>query len=896
MIQALEARTLLSSQIANVDLSQMLGNQAGGAVAADPILNSSTGSTNLAAVSNSDFGEGILVATSSNGGISWSSRVIGNDKDGLPPAYAHSSVAFDSFGNLFVAYFDRADRRVVVLFSADAGTMFSMIGYLGGQVAQPKLATGPGNVWLAFNDGNSIAVSHASDTGNNEVGIFNQPMVVPRSAGGMFPTIAVSPGGDPMVAFQREKGNGTARIVETVDKHGVFSPLLTVTTTHISPYEKIPADPASGINPDFSIAYDQGSDSFSGDAYIVYADSATVGSDNTDVYVRFLISGYSAWSDPIRLNDDSSSSSHFLPAIAVDAASGNVAVSWYDSGNDLGTGGSGDTDGIPNDDVEYYATVFSPLYDGITASTSHEISIGATNASDAGNAVGLGDTTGLAYLDGTLYPEWFDNSNSTANNPNGALRGLNIYGAAVPDTSFTLSKPEIVAAPPPPIPLPAAGRPSPLNGWANPNDVIRAYGIDSIKFGNVTGTGAGETIAIVDAYDDPSALADLEQFDGTFNLPNPPSFKKVNEDGRNALPPAPPARGLHHGAFEESIDVQWAHAIAPSASIILIETNSGSYDDEIAHGVATAEHLPAVMAISLSFAGSIAPSVLRYDNLFTTPKGHGGITFVAATGDSGAAAGPQYPASVPNVLAVGGTDLDPSNEATESVWSDSGSGVTNLELQPKYQKGIVSFGTTGRATPDVSIDSGGTDANVGEPLTICDSYDGGRKTPWFSAVGTSISAPMWAGLIAIADQGRSLAGLSPLDGPSQTLPALYSAPDSDYHKIGSTESSTISAYDPGTGLGSPVANKLIPDMAFNDGTFVVTTAKDGGSGSLRQAIEEANLYGAVASISFNIRAVRGTHRPPTIRPTTPLPKLINTNVSLINRVTVKILGEAGDQV
>src|SRR5438034_2215250 len=136
------------------------------------------------------------------------------------------------------------------------------------------------------------------------------------------------------------------------------------------------------------------------------------------------------WSSPVRVNDDNTKNSQFLPKIALDPTSGNLAVVWYDSRNDLGAGGPGDTDGVPNDDAQFWGA-FS-TNDGQTFTKNIQISAGTSNSHDSGNGIDYGDYTGLSFYGGIAHPAWADNSNSTGNNPDGALHQLDIYTAAVP--------------------------------------------------------------------------------------------------------------------------------------------------------------------------------------------------------------------------------------------------------------------------------------------------------------------------------------------------------------------------------------------------------------------------------------------------------------------------------
>jgi uncharacterized repeat protein (TIGR01451 family) len=337
----------------------------------------------------------------------------------------------------------------------------------------------------------------------------------------------------------------------------------------------------------------------------------------------------------------------------------------------------------------------------------------------------------------------------------------------------------------------------------SPAQIRHAYGFDQIFFNNgtVAGDGTGETIAIVDAYDDPRALSDLHQFDLQFNLPDP-VFTKVNQSGGTSLPK--PDTGW---AEEISLDIEWAHAIAPMAKILLVETASADVNNLTA-GVAWAARQPGVVAISMSWGASEFSGENSFDSTFVTPSGHPGVTFVASSGDAGAP--PNYPSTSPNVLAVGGTSLEldaQNNILSESGWSGSGGGISLYESQPIYQHGVVTQSSTQRTTPDVAYNA---DDNTG--YAVYDSYN---QVGWIELGGTSAAAPQWAAFIAIADQGRALNGQASLDGPTQVLPLIYSLPSTYFHDITTGGSMGTPPYDCGpgydlvTGRGTPVANQLV---------------------------------------------------------------------------------------
>jgi hypothetical protein len=351
-----------------------------------------------------------------------------------------------------------------------------------------------------------------------------------------------------------------------------------------------------------------------------------------------------------------------------------------------------------------------------------------------------------------------------------------------------------------------------------PGEIRRAYGFDRRKFagGAVRGDGSGQTIAIVDAFDDPNIEADLATFDRTFGLPEA-HFTKVDQYGGTAFPVA-----NTEWAGEIALDVEWAHALAPGANILLVEAADSSYPNMM-KAVDFARRQAGVSVVSMSWGGPEFASETVLDNaFFTTPAGHQGVTFVASTGDDGARS--QYPASSPNVVAVGGTSLYTDGRGgygSEVGWSGSGGGVSRYERRPAYQGG-VSPGRAYRSAPDVAFDA---DPYTG--VAICDSFGlGDAYNPWVQIGGTSFSAPAWASLIAVLNQGRAVAGQGSMDGASETLPALYAAPSRDFHDVvdGSNGYSASAGYDLVTGLGSPDAPSLVRDLVGDPGAADLSVA------------------------------------------------------------------------
>ena len=348
-----------------------------------------------------------------------------------------------------------------------------------------------------------------------------------------------------------------------------------------------------------------------------------------------------------------------------------------------------------------------------------------------------------------------------------------------------------------------------------PAVVRHAYGFDQIFYGAVAGDGRNQTIAIIDAYNDPNIASDLITFDLTLGLPDPPSFAKYWQ----IVGGQPPADDSGW-ALEISLDVEWSHAMAPAANILLVEAFDNS-DANLFAAAQWASQQAGVSAVSMSFGGSEYSGQTAYDSIFQTPAGHQGVTFIASSGDRSSGGyyslydpNPMYPSSSPNVVGLGGTSLyvdAAGNYLSESAWSGSGGGISTVESKPSYQSGVTQS-SAWRVSPDVAFVA---DPNTG--VAVYDSYatDG---APWIQVGGTSVSAPIFAGMMAVADEGRALKGLNTLDGPTQTLPALYSMPSfiRDITTGGPPVYPATAGYDPSTGLGTPYVPLLVPGLVASN--------------------------------------------------------------------------------
>ncbi len=431
-----------------------------------------------------------------------------------------------------------------------------------------------------------------------------------------------------------------------------------------------------------------------------------------------------------------------------------------------------------------------------------------------------------------------------------------------------------------------------------PADVRTAYGINSLSL-----DGSGQTIAIVDAYDDPDILQSVDAFDDQFGItssgatlyqqygPASSFLTVLNQNGLAGAPPSTDASG--NWELEEALDVEWAHAVAPGANIVLVEANSQSLSD-LMSSVVTAANQPGVSVVSMSWGFAEGLSVSAQDEALddtylTTPAGHQGVTFVASTGDYGTA-DPEYPAFSPNVVAVGGTSLFVNSDGSyndETGWGyysnnvgaliGSGGGTSMFEPEPTYQQGVQSTGF--RSTPDVSLVA---DPNTG--AWIADTYNLSVDDPWEIVGGTSLSAPCWAGIFALVNQGRSAAGQPTLNSttPTDAQQALYSLSQADFNSITGGNNGLYTAaagYNMVTGLGTPVVNRLVPDLvAYQQSGDTNTTtpisvasgAYDGAAGAgATNALAVTNAFNVFDALTITANAPRTAYRTAVASPITP---------------------------
>jgi hypothetical protein len=438
---------------ANVDVSQRHLNESEEAVAVNP-----TNPNNIVIVTNVGHTEagltaGMFEGVSFDGGKTWATKLIGlGGTDPLGDACCDASLSFDRYGNLFMTYLYEVEDQVPVALSTDGGLTFHVIANIakadlpakksGGDnrglfrfVDQPTITAAHNEVWVVFNAGGPMAATGAPVGGFGQVGAFIPVEVVPGTNNCTYGDVAIGPSGQVMQACSlTESGQGGGKIFVNVDPDGLgpagFADRVFVTETHVGGFDFIPAQRDRSVDAEAGLAWDRTAGPHAGRVYLVYTGEHPNESNNTDIYVRHSDDNGATWSAAVRVNDDNTTNSQFLPKISLDPTTGDIAVVWYDCRNDLGTGGPGDTDAIPNDDAQFWGA-FST--NGAASFTPNiQISAGTSNSHDSGNGIDYGDYTGLSFYRGIAHPAWSDNSNSTGNNPDGTLHQLDIYTAAVP--------------------------------------------------------------------------------------------------------------------------------------------------------------------------------------------------------------------------------------------------------------------------------------------------------------------------------------------------------------------------------------------------------------------------------------------------------------------------------
>jgi subtilase family serine protease len=348
-----------------------------------------------------------------------------------------------------------------------------------------------------------------------------------------------------------------------------------------------------------------------------------------------------------------------------------------------------------------------------------------------------------------------------------------------------------------------------MPGPQNPNNlgIVPTLFRSAYGFNNIPNLGQGQTIAIIDAYDDPNIASDLAYYANYFHI-GPCNFQKVN-------------LGTMQGQawdLEESLDVEQACAIAPRSNIILFEAASSS-DTDLYAAVQMATQAPYnATVVSMSWGEKEFSSETQLDSYFCNIINSLGqpVTFFAASGDG--AHGTNYPSASRCVIAAGGTILTLSTDqpgptpltidyGSETAWHDSSGGLSAYESQPSWQNpACAAWSTTQRCVPDL--------ASVAQAIPVYDTYS---YYGWVVTEGTSISSPDWAAFLTLVNSGRVLAGKGQLSQAAYDLyQAYYSSNyNADFHDITTgnngdcgSQCNATTGYDLVTGIGTYQANNL----------------------------------------------------------------------------------------
>lgn len=334
---------------------------------------------------------------------------------------------------------------------------------------------------------------------------------------------------------------------------------------------------------------------------------------------------------------------------------------------------------------------------------------------------------------------------------------------------------------------PAPASPATAVAGYGPIDLQGAYKLPS------SSAGGGQTVGIVDAYNDPNVAADLGVYRSNFGLPactvSSGCLRVVNQSGGAKLP-----RNNGGWAQEISLDVDMVSAICPNCHILLVEATSSSLTN-LGTAVNTAVSLGAT-EISNSYGGNQSSSDPSYDLSYYD---HSGVAITASSGDGGY--GVEYPAASQYVTAAGGTTLTPASNSrgwSETAWSGAGSGCSAYDAQPPWQATVTNI--TGscakRAVADVSADA---DPNTG--VAVYDSYSYQGYSGWLVFGGTSVASPITASVYALAGNAASVMSAS---YPYAHTASLFDVTGGSNGTCGGSPlCNSVVGWDGPTGLGTP---------------------------------------------------------------------------------------------
>src|SRR5438876_7589534 len=329
-----------SSTPQNVDVSQRHLNESEEAIAVNP-----TNRNNIVIVTNIGHREagltaGMFEGVSFDGGATWTTRIIGNN-DNLGDACCDPSLSFDEYGNLFMTYLYQVENVVPIALSTDGGLTFSVIANIAAPpkttgkkapgdnrglfryVDQPTITAAKGEVWVVFNAAGPMFATGAPVSGLGQVGAFFAGEVVPGSNNCTYGDVAIGPAGQVMQACNlTTTGQGGGKIFVNVDPDGLgpmgFGDRVFVAETHVGGFDFIPPPPDRSVDAVVGLAWDRTGGAHNGRVYAVYTKEQKNESDDMDIYVRYSDDDGATWSEGVRVNDDNTKNSQFLPKISLD--------------------------------------------------------------------------------------------------------------------------------------------------------------------------------------------------------------------------------------------------------------------------------------------------------------------------------------------------------------------------------------------------------------------------------------------------------------------------------------------------------------------------------------------------------------------------------------------------
>jgi hypothetical protein len=426
-----------AAAVPNVNIFHEEGNQQETTVAVNP------SDTRQVFVASNDehLAAGLFSGRSSDGGVTWRHRSIATGRDGLPPACCDPSSSWDAFGNLFLTYLTfvpagdgNFEFDTVVALSTNGGESFSLLAQLSNShdADQPTVTSGAGSVWVTYRDfgaefgeNGRLVARGARVSARGVVGPFISVQRIPGTEiDGTFGDIAIGPVGQVVVTYQAPAdAEGPATIFTNLDPDGLgprsFGAQRIATSTNVGGFDFITPQPFRSVDAEAGLAFDRSAENGTatgahrGTLYLVYTDELPAESNNTDIFLRISSNNGTTWSAPVRVNDDSGTTSQFNPHLALDQQSGTLAVSWHDARNDP----------VNDRSVQYWGA-FS-TNGGLSFRPNIQISGGSSNIAPRApnghfvqiSGIDYGDYTGNDFAGNVLHPAWADNSNFTGDNP-----------------------------------------------------------------------------------------------------------------------------------------------------------------------------------------------------------------------------------------------------------------------------------------------------------------------------------------------------------------------------------------------------------------------------------------------------------------------------------------------